>query len=247
MTALNSELPHTGPLSEGLAGARDTLPLIVGAIPFGLIFGTLAQSSGLSPTATLAMSAFVFAGSAQFIAVGLIAAGTSLPLILLTTWVVNLRHLLYAVSLVPHLRRLPQRWKGLMAFWLTDETFAVAIRRYNDVQPNPHKHWYYLGSALFMYSNWVFCTGLGLAVGQMLPNATRWGLDFAMVATFIGMIVPYITNQPMGAAVLVAGGVAVAAHGLPHQLGLMVAALLGVGAGMVVETLNPSQRGSRDE
>lgn len=235
MTVLPHPFSQPKLRAEFLAGARDTLPLIVGAIPFGLIFGTLAQRSGLSWAAALGMSAFVYAGSSQFIAVGLIAAGTSLPIILLTTLVVNLRHLLYAASLVPYIRRLPSSWKVAMAFWLTDETFAVAIRRYSDARPSPYKHWYYLGSALAMYSNWLLCTWLGLAAGQMLPNAASWGLDFAMVATFIGMTVPYVTTRPMAATVVVAGVVALLAHGLPHQLGLMAAALAGIAAGMATE------------
>jgi 4-azaleucine resistance transporter AzlC len=95
-----SSTPITSPQSEFWAGCRAIVPLVVGAIPFGLIFGTLSANSGLSFAAALAMSAFVFAGSAQFIALGLLAAGTALPLVILTTFVVNLRHLLYAVSLI---------------------------------------------------------------------------------------------------------------------------------------------------
>lgn len=224
------------PVDEFWAGALQTLPLIFGAIPFGLIFGALAQSSGLSPAAALAMSAFVFAGSAQFIAAGLVASGTALPLIWLTVCVVNLRHLLYAASLVPHLRHLPQRWRIPLSFWLTDETYAVAISRFNDPQPSIYKHWYYLGSAIAMYSSWIACTGLGLSLSQQLPQATAWGLDFAMVATFIGMVVPYLTTRPMVVTVVVAGITAVLVHGLPHQLGLTVAALLGVAAGIISDS-----------
>lgn len=236
MTVSTPDFSPPSPRSEFLTGARDILPLIIGAIPFGIIFGTLSQGSGLSFAATLGMSAFVFAGSSQFIALGLLAAGTVLPMILLTTFVVNLRHMLYAASLLPHIQQLPQRWKLPIAFWLTDESFAVTIRRYTDPRPSPYKHWYYLGSALFMYSNWVFCTWLGLTAGQLIPNAASWGLDFAMVATFIGMTIPYITSRPMVATVLVAGATALLAHGLPHQLGLIVAALLGVLAGIAVES-----------
>ena len=115
------------PRSEFWAGARDVLPLIVGAIPFGIIFGTLAISSGLSVSGTLAMSALVFTGSSQFIAVGMIVAKTGWLLIVLTAFVVNLRHLLYAVSLVPYVKPLSQRWKIPLAFLLTDEAFAIAI------------------------------------------------------------------------------------------------------------------------
>lgn len=95
-----------------LLGARDTIPMLIGALPFGIIFGTLAVSSGLSAGATLAMSALVFAGSAQFIAISLIASGTGLVVILLTTLIVNLRHMLYSASMLPYVRHLPQRWRS---------------------------------------------------------------------------------------------------------------------------------------
>ena len=226
----------TSPRLEWLAGARDILPLVIGAIPFGLIFGTLSQGSGLSYAATLAMSALVFAGSSQFIALGLLAAGSSLPLMVLTTAVVNLRHLLYAASLVPYVQGLSARGKALMAFALTDEAFVVAIRRYHQVDPSPHKHWYYAGAATAMYGNWLLCTWVGLTVGTLIPNLASWGLDFAMVVTFIGMVVPYVTNRPMLATVLVAGTTALVFQGLPNQLGLMGAAIAGVIAGLAVDT-----------
>ena len=106
-----------GRSAEFWAGARDIFPLIVGAAPFGIIFGTLAIGSGLSASATLFMSALVFAGSSQFIAVGMVATHTGWLVIVLTTFVVNLRHLLYAVSLVPYIQALPQRWKVPLAFF----------------------------------------------------------------------------------------------------------------------------------
>ena len=231
------QAPASTPLSELLAGSRAIVPLVVGAIPFGIIFGTLATSSGLSVAGTLAMSALVFAGSAQFIALGLLATGTALPLIVLTTFVVNLRHLLYAISLVPHVKHLIQLWKILIGFWLTDESFAVAIARYNQNDGSPHKHWYYLGAALLMYGNWQLCTLVGLSIGKLLPNAASWGLDFAMSVTFIGMVIPYLTTQPMVVAVMVAGIVAVWTYALPHQLGLIVAALAGILAGVGTERI----------
>ena len=112
-------------------GARDTLPLVIGAIPFGIIFGTLSGSAGLSAVATMGMSLLVFAGSAQFIAMGLVAAGTIWPMVILATFVVNFRHLLYTATLLPYLKRLSHRWQMLLAFGLTDETFVVAVQRWN--------------------------------------------------------------------------------------------------------------------
>ncbi|MEM8504962.1 MAG: AzlC family ABC transporter permease [Cyanobacteria bacterium P01_D01_bin.1] len=231
----NSSPAGPSPSSEFWAGTRDIIPLVIGAIPFGIIFGTLATTAGLSASGTLAMSLFVFAGSSQFIAAGLIAAKTSWLLIVLTTFVVNLRHLLYAVSLLPYVKKLPQVWKIPMAFWLTDEAFAVGIRRYESSEQSAFKHWYYVGAAVTMYANWQVCTLLGITVGQLVPNAAEWGLDFAMSVTFIGMIVPYVKNKPMGIAVIVAGVTAILGYGLPHKLGLMVAAIAGISAGVISE------------
>ncbi len=225
----------SAPLSEFLDGVRDTFPLIVGAIPFGLIFGTLAVGSGLSFEGTMAMSAFVFAGSAQFIAVGLVTAGTVWPIIVLTTFIVNLRHALYSATLAPYVKHLPQRWQIPLAFWLTDESFVIVANRYMQNPSSPYTHWYYLGSAIFMYINWQVCTFLGLTIGRLLPNAADWGLAFAMPVTFIGLVIPYLKNRPMVVSVIVAGIVALIAYSLPHQLGLMVAALAGIATGMVVE------------
>lgn len=233
---------HPTPRSEFCAGMRDIIPLIVGAIPFGIIFGTLATASGLSANGALAMSIFVFAGSSQFIAAGLIASNTSWLLIVLTTFVVNLRHLLYAVSLLPYVKKLPQAWKVPMAFWLTDEAFAVSIRRYESSDRSTFKHWYYVGAALAMYLNWQLCTLLGITVGQLVPNAAEWGLDFAMSVTFIGMIVPYVKNKPMTLAVGVAGVTALLGYGLPHKLGLMVAAIAGISAGILCEKMLTPKR-----
>ena len=230
-------LSVSSPRAEFLAGIRDTFPLIVGAIPFGVIFGTLATGSGLSFGAALAMSAFVFAGSAQFVALGLIAAGANWPVIVLTALVINVRHALYSATLAPYVKRLTQRWQAPLAFWLTDETFVVAANRYHQADASPHKHWYYLGSALSMYGNWQACTFLGLTVGQMIPNATAWGLDVAMPVTFIGLVIPYLKNKPMIAAVLVSGIVALLTYGLPNKAGLMIAAIAGIAAGIVAERM----------
>lgn len=228
--------------SEFWGGCRAIMPLVIGAIPFGIIFGTLASSSGLSAAGAMAMSLFVFAGSSQFIALGLLSSGTVLPLIILTTFVVNLRHLLYAVSLVPYVQQLPQAWKLPIGFWLTDEAFAVGIGRFHQPDASPYKHWYYIGGAVFMYLNWQFWTWIGLTVGQLIPNAASWGLDFAMAVTFMGMVIPYLTNRPMVLAVCIAGITALLSHGLPHQLGLIVAAIAGITAGFITEQAQTSSR-----
>jgi 4-azaleucine resistance transporter AzlC len=211
--------------------------MLLGAAPFGIIFGTLAGPSGLSPAGALAMSLCVFAGSSQFIALTLIASGSGLAVILLTTLVVNLRHALYSATLLPHVAGLRQRWRIPLAFWLTDETFAVVHRHYLKADGSPFKHWYYLGSCLAMYINWNLWTLSGILLGRSLPRLEHMGLEFAMAATFTGIVVPLLRNRPMVAAALGAAAVALAAHALPYKLGLMLAALAGGVIGLVLEEL----------
>jgi 4-azaleucine resistance transporter AzlC len=221
--------------SEFWAGARATIPLAVGAFPFGIIFGALAVNSGLTPWAAAGLSAFVFAGSSQFIAVGLVAGGAGLAVIILTTFVVNLRHALYSVTLSPHMKHLPQRWLLPLGALLTDESFVIVAERYNQPDASPHKHWYFAGSAAFMYLNWQFWTWVGIFVGANIPNPEAWGLDFAMSVTFIGMVVPSLRNRPIIAAVIVAGVSAVLFAGLPNKRGMSVATLAGVATGVMLE------------
>jgi 4-azaleucine resistance transporter AzlC len=218
------------------SGARDTVPMLVGAAPFGVIFGTLAIGSGIPAWATLALSAAVFAGSSQFVAVSLIGGGAALPVIWLTTLVVNLRHALYSATLLPYARHLPAGWRWPLAFWLTDETFAVVenqLRHHTGERDGAH---YWLGSSLAMYLNWQLWTVAGILVGQSVPGLAALGLDFAMVATFAAIVAPQLRDRPILLAALVAGAVALLARDLPYKLGLMLAAAAGVVAGVVAET-----------
>ncbi len=210
--------------------------MMVGAAPFGVIFGTLAIGSGIPAWATLALSAVVFAGSSQFVAVSLIGGGAALPVIWLTTLVVNLRHALYSATLLPYARHLPARWRWPLAFWLTDETFAVVenqLRHHTGERDGAH---YWLGSSLAMYLNWQLWTVAGILVGQSVPGLATLGLDFAMVATFAAIVAPQLRDRPVLLAALVAGTVALLARDLPYKLGLMLAAAAGVAAGVVAET-----------
>jgi 4-azaleucine resistance transporter AzlC len=227
--------------SEFWTGVKDTIPLVVGAIPFALIFGAGAITNGITPAGVQAMSLFVFAGSSQFIASQLVGSGVSVIIIVLTTFVVNMRHALYSATLAPYLKHLPQRWLAPLGFWLTDETFVIVIARYNQPDKSPYKHWYFLGSELFMYINWNVCTLLGIIAGQRIPNMADLGLGFAMTVTFIGMLVPLIQHRAVLVSVVVASLTAVVAYPLPNKLYLMVAAILGIVAGVLVESLYPQQ------
>jgi len=232
---------------EFMAGARGAVPLLLGTAPFGLIYGALAVAAGLSNWAAVAMSLFVFAGSAQFIAVGLVGVGAPVAIIILTTLVVNLRHLLYSATLLPYLKALSRKWRMLLAFLLTDEAFAVCISRYRQNDDSPFKHWYQLGAALAMYTNWQIWCILGLFLGSRIPDAGNWGLDFAMPVTFIGMTIPFVKNMPAVVCVITAGAVALLTGALPYKLGLIVAALAGVAAALLTERMLRLKKSLKEE
>lgn len=217
-------------------GWIDTIPLVVACIPFGILYGAMAASSGLDLAATLGMSLFVYAGASQFIAVSLLSSATAIPVICLTVFIVNLRHMLYAATLMPHVRDIPLWKRVVMAFWLTDETFAVVSQRlYDKTQTKSELLWYYLGSAVFMYTNWTFCSFLGVTLGKVLPDMTTWGLDIAMVVAFISIVVPALKKFPQWACAVVAIVCSLYMRDWPNQSGLIVSALLAVTTGVILE------------
>jgi 4-azaleucine resistance transporter AzlC len=222
-------------LQELALGLRDTLPLMMGSIAFGVIFGTLATANGLSAWETMAMSLFVFSGSAQFIAILLLGTNSGLGVVWFATLVLNLRHLLYAATLVDEVRHLSQAWRFPLAAFLTDETFAVMERRYRIQGGGPNAHWYYIGSCIGMYVNWQFWTAMGIVASERFAELKNWGLEFAMVVSFIGIVMPLLNTRPYWAATIVAGIVSVVANPLPYKLGLMIGALAGIAVGLALD------------
>jgi len=240
------------PRSEFLSGVKAESPILLGTMPFGLIYGVLALSAGLPADVALAMSSIVFAGSAQFIGAQLIGSGTPGIVILLTTFVVNLRHMLYSASVAPHLKHLRPVWKWLLAYLLTDEAYAVAITHYNQPEEGDalhlsgashlaNKHWYFLGAGLTLWVTWQVSTAAGIFLGAQVPKS--WALDFTLPLTFIALVVPALKDRPSLAAAVSAGAVAVLAADLPFKLGLILAALIGIFAGLFVEARRRSTIG----
>src|SRR5512138_3092112 len=215
------------------AGVQAEIPLLIGVFPFGLIYGALALNAGLSTSAAQMMSSIVFAGSAQFITAQLVHDSTPGFVIVLTIAVVNLRHMLYSASLAPYLVSLPPRWKVFLSYLLTDEAYAPTILHYEKEGTTPYAHWFLLGAGLSLWLTWQASTAFGIFLGAAIPDS--WSLDFALPLTFIAMVVPVLKNRAMIAAALSAGVVALLAFSLPYKLGLILAALVGIVVGTVLE------------
>jgi len=223
--------------AEFWSGVRAQLPILLGTSPFGMIYGILAMDAGLPVEVALGMSMIVFAGSSQFIAAQLFATGTPGVVIVLTTFVVNLRHMLYSASLAPYVRHLNRVWKYLLAFLLTDEAYAVAITRYEAHAGTPARgtarHWYTFGAGITLWVSWQASTAVGIFLGAQVPE--RWALDFTLALTFIALLVPVLKDWPAVVAALSAGVVALAAHDLPYNVGLILAVVAGIAAGLGAE------------
>ncbi|WP_374266633.1 AzlC family ABC transporter permease [Zoogloea sp.] len=221
-------------LIEFLAGCRDEAPLQLGVVPFGMLFGIGALAAGMPPWLAQAASAVVFAGAAQLVIVQMLAAGAGALPIGLTTGLLNLRHLLYSVSIAEHVRHLPRRWRLLLAYLLTDEAYAVAILRYQ-AKPAPGertdlRHWYFLGCGATLWATWQASTAAGLLFGATIP--AEWDIDFAVPLTFIALLSLLMRDRAGRAAALVAALGALALAALPFKLGLVVAIVLGLLAGV---------------
>lgn len=203
--------------------------MLLGVVPFGLIFGATALSVGITPLAAQGFSLLIFAGSAQFIAAGLVG-DLAPPLVIIgTILVVNLRHALYSASIAPHVERLPARWKLALGWLLTDEAFAVSIARYRR-GPSANAHWYMLGTGMALWSSWQISTAIGIALGSQVPRS--FPLEFAVPLTFLALLLPTLVGRPSLYAAVSAGLLAVALHGLPFRLGLLIGAMVGVGVGV---------------
>lgn len=223
----------TTPRTAFWAGVRAELPILLGTMPFGLIYGVLALAAGVPPVMAQAMSAIIFAGSAQFVVMQLIGAGAPGLVIIATGAVINVRHALYSASLAPYLSHVSPLWKWLLAYLLTDEAYAVAITEYGRNGDLRHKHWYFLGAGLTLWSSWQISTAIGILLGAQIPAS--WALDFTLPLTFIALVVPALRDRANVAAALTAGIAAVLVAGLPFKLGLLAATAIGIVVGLLLD------------
>ena len=226
--------PYTPAVSrrtEFFAGIRAQVPLLLGVAPFGMAYGAYAVKTGLSAGLAQSMSAIVFGGASQFVGVRLVGNDVPGAIIVLTTLLVNGRHMLYSASLAPYTDHLAMRWRWLLAYLLTDEAYATAITRYRRGGASPHAHWFFLGTGFALWATWQITTAIGVFGGGAVPDS--WSLDFALPLTFLAILVPALKGRPAVAAAAVAGAIAVIGFRWPYGTGLLTAMLLGMAAGIV--------------
>lgn len=219
-------------------GARKTIPLMIGVIPFGLAYGIMASQAGLTVAEIVFMSIVVFAGSAQFMVVGMISQGVGFAFIVFSTILINLRHLLMGLSLSPYLNKLKSSWLYTLAFGMVDESYATTINHYQNSGSSEGNPYFMLGSGAGMYLFWIGSSLIGGVLGHSIKDPLSWGLDFAMPATFLSILIPQITSIRMFAVMLISGTCTIIAYlYIPGKWYIIIATAAATTAGTIMEIL----------
>ncbi|HKG55922.1 MAG TPA: AzlC family ABC transporter permease [Candidatus Limnocylindrales bacterium] len=229
----------TAPAAPSLAESRrrlitDSLGIAASAVAFGFVYGLAAQRAGFSPLDAAAMSVLVFAGAAQFAAVGYIVGGLAWPAIVVLTGLLNARHLLYSAALAPWLRDVPLVRRAVMAHLLTDEAFALSIAHFTRIGRTDERG-YWIAAVGATAIPWNVATLAGALAGQQIPSPERFGLDIVFPAAMVGLAAGLLAGRREVVAAIAGAviGVGVALAVAP-SVGIIAGGVLGPLVGLVV-------------
>ena len=215
------------------AGVRAALPLVLGIIPFGVITGVAMVASGIPPLVAMLMSVVVFAGASMVASAQLLASHAPVLVIIATTLAINLRFMMYGASLRTHFRTEPLGRRIAIAYLIADNVYGLVLGRFADHPDDPAKVPYFFGAAILVWVVWQAAVAAGIALGAGVPAG--WRLEFAAPLAFIALSVPLLRDRAMVFAALAAAIAIVAAQDLPLRLNILVAAAIGIAAGLLVE------------
>lgn len=211
-------------------GVLQELPLQLGVFPFGIIYGVMAIESGLTFLQALLMSSIIFGGASQIAFVQLLSNSTPYGVIVTTVGAINSRHLLYSISMVEYLNKLSLSWRVTLAYLLTDEAYAVSIRKFINNSDNSILHYHLLGSGITLFLSWQISTLFGVWLGNDLPEFLD--LQFIIPLTFIAIIIPMIKSKSTLITVISSGISALFFKNLDINFWIILSGLTGILAGM---------------
>lgn len=177
---------------ETIDGIKDAVPIVLGYLPLGFAFGVLATEAGMTVVQATVMSILCFTGAGQYIGIGVMQAGGAVLTAIIANLLVNLRYFLFSTSLVPHLKVVPTKIAAFLSYGLTDETYAVAINRYQSKSASAH---YMAGLNLTSHVGWVGSTLLGAILGTLITNTDKIGLNFALPAMYTCLLVLLVSKR----------------------------------------------------
>lgn len=233
---VNEERPYSNQ-SLFLDGMKDCIPTLFGYLSIGFACGVVSKGCGLTILETVFMSTFIYAGSSQFIAASMILSLASAPNIIITIFLVNLRHLLMSAAISPYFKNNSTVKNITAGILLTDETFALASAKGNKDKRLDYK--WMMGINITAYLNWIFATFLGAYLSSLIYNYKVFGLDFALPAMFIGLLISSIKENNNIKKSIVILSTSIVALLVFSQIGsvntsIMIAAILGSLVGVVI-------------
>ncbi len=225
--------------ADWYAGGKAASPLLLGVVPFGLIYGATAVDAGFTWWYAVLNSVCIYAGASQLAVLQLLSQDTPFALALLAGLVINVRMLLYSASLAPHLHGLSLFHKGMLAHFLTDQAYAVSLARFSSGHYPGSKGRYYFGAALTIFGGFFAGTTFGAILGTRLPDSMQ--LHYAVPLTFLALLTPLLKKREGLLTAATAGGVALLCRGLPYNCGILPAIAAGIAVGCLLDAPSRSK------
>lgn len=227
------------------AGARAMLPWAAGVTPFGLVIGVSAARADLPTLAGWLTGPLIYAGSAQIATIEMLHAGASPAAVVIAALLINARLLFYSAAMAVHWRATPMWWRLLAGYLLVDPSFVVGVERYRQPGDRRRAHAHYLGAGLVLWVSWLTAIAVGALAGVRLPGWLH--LEFLIPLYLVGQVVPRLASTATRRAAVTAAAVGAVALPAPMHLGVPVAIIAGIAAGLAVPTpvTSPVQQASR--
>ncbi|MEQ5205933.1 AzlC family ABC transporter permease [Proteus sp. fly-1067] len=218
-------------------GALHVLPLCLAVIPWGILAGSMAVDAGLTFTQSVGMSAIIFAGAAQLVTLGLVVSGAGMLTIIVSVFFITAQHLLYGLTLRPHVAHLKWYQRITIGFLLTDELFAVSAQPKVKLTPA-----YMIGAGLCFYLAWVAVSIVGIIMASQVSDLSRYHLDFSIVATLLAIVIPLIKTFSTLVGVIVSFCLSILFSWLNIEGGVVIGGLTGMFIAVCVARIRGEQK-----
>lgn len=218
--------------SEFKNGCLQEIPLQLGVFPFGIAYGILGIEVGLTNIQTYLLSIIIFAGVSQIVFAQLFSTFTPSFMIVGTIGIVNLRHILYGVSLSSYLKKLSLKWRIILSYLITDEAFAISYKRFSEEKKTKYMHFHLLGSGITLWTSWQISTLIGIFIGPSIPNSLN--LEYVIPLSFIAIVVVSINTKIKLIVFIMSALLSILLRDLPWNLWIITSALISIIIGVLI-------------
>lgn len=218
--------------SEFKNGCLQEIPLQLGVFPFGIAYGILGIEVGLTNIQTYLLSIIIFAGVSQIVFAQLFSTFTPSFMIVGTIGIVNLRHILYGVSLSSYLKKLSLKWRVILSYLITDEAFAISYKRFSEEKKTKYMHFHLLGSGITLWISWQISTLIGIFIGPSIPISLN--LEYVIPLSFIAIVVVSINTKIKLIVFIMSALFSILLRDLPWNLWIITSALISIIIGVLI-------------